>query len=198
MRRTLLFLTILGLIALFATGCPKKQTTPIEASVTAEEGSGDGAAGAAGAAKPVEEMPSQQEAFAEEPLTEGADATGGAEGAEGATRGTLPLETVFFAFDSDELSPDAVAALDRNATWMRANPNQRVLIEGHTDERGTFEYNLALGARRAESVRSQLIRLGIPVAQMETISFGEDQPADPGHDEAAWARNRRCEFSEAP
>ncbi len=195
MRRTLLFLTIIGLAAVFAAGCPKKQTTPIEESVSVADGAGTGkAAGAAGGAKPVEEMPSQQEPFAEEPLSEGAGA--GAEGAAGGKTGMLPLATVYFDYDSDELSPGAITALDSNATWLRAHPGVRALIEGNTDERGTLEYNLSLGARRADAVRSYLIRLGIPAAQLETISYGEDQPADAGHDEAAWAKNRRCDFAE--
>lgn len=189
MRRTVLFLTIIGLAAILATGCPKKQTTPIEESVSVEEGTAQGAAGGAG---PVEEMPTQQEPFAEEPLSEGADAAGTA----GGRVGTLPLATVYFAYDSDELSPEAIAALDGNAAWMRANPGVRVLVEGNTDERGTLEYNLSLGARRANAVRNHLIRLGIPASQLETISYGEDQPAEAGHDETAWARNRRCDFAE--
>ena len=195
MRRTLLFLTIIGLAAVFAAGCPKKQTTPIEESVSVQDGAGTGeTSGTAGGGKPVEEMPTQQEPFAEEPLSE---ATGtGAEGAAGGKTGTLPLATVYFEFDSDELSPGAIAVLDANAAWLRAHAAVRVLIEGNTDERGTFEYNLALGARRANAVRNHLIRLGIPAEQLETISYGEDQPADAGHDEAAWARNRRCDFAE--
>lgn len=196
MRRTVLFLTIIGLAALLATGCPKKQTTPIEESVSVEEGAGTGTAPGSAGAKPVEEMPSQQEPFAEEPLSEGSGA--GAEGAAGSRAGALPLATVYFAYDSDELSPDAIVALESNAAWMRANAGVRVLIEGNTDERGTLEYNLSLGARRANAVRNHLIRLGIPAAQLETISYGEDQPADAGHDETAWARNRRCDFAEAP
>jgi peptidoglycan-associated lipoprotein len=197
MRRTVLFLTIIGLTAILAAGCPKKQTTPIEESVSADQGAGAGTTtGAAGGAKPVEEMPSQQEPFAEEPLSEGSgtDAAGGA----GSKAGALPLATVYFAYDSDELSPEAIAALDSNAAWMRDHAGVRVLIEGNTDERGTLEYNLSLGARRANAVRNHLIRLGIPAAQLETISYGEDQPADAGHDEAAWAKNRRCDFAEAP
>jgi peptidoglycan-associated lipoprotein len=194
MRRTVLFLTIIGLTAILAAGCPKKQTTPIEESVSADQGAGAGTTtGAAGGAKPVEEMPSQQEPFAEEPLSEGSGSD--AAGAGGA--GALPLETVYFEYDSDELSPGALAVLERNAAWMRANSGTRVVIEGNTDERGTLEYNLSLGARRANAVRNQLIRLGIPAAQLETISFGEDQPADSGHDEAAWSKNRRCDFTEA-
>jgi peptidoglycan-associated lipoprotein len=194
MRRTVLFLTIIGLAAVFAAGCPKKQTTPIEESVSAEEGSGTGTTpGGAAGAKPVEEMPSQQEPFAEEPLSEG-----GGTDAAGTKAGALPLATVYFAYDSDELAPEAMAALDANAAWMREHAAVRVLIEGNTDERGTLEYNLSLGARRANAVRNYLIRLGIPAAQMETISYGEDQPADAGHDEAAWAKNRRCDFTEVP
>lgn len=192
MRRTLLLMIVLGLVALFSTGCPKKQTTPIEEGVSLEEGFGGTEPAPGGVAKlPEETMPSQQEPFREEPLEEGAE--GGTMGARG-----LDLSTVFFDFDSDALSPEAMAILEANAAWLRAHPGTRILLEGHTDERGTLEYNLALGQRRANSVKNHLVRIGVAVDQLDTITFGEERPADPGHDEAAWARNRRCEFTEAP
>ncbi|HEX7124269.1 MAG TPA: peptidoglycan-associated lipoprotein Pal [Thermodesulfobacteriota bacterium] len=104
------------------------------------------------------------------------------------------LETVYFDFDKADLRPDARATLEANAEWLRRNPNARVQIEGHCDERGSVQYNLALGERRAESARRYLESLGISSSRLSTISYGEERPVDPGHGEEAWARNRRAEF----
>jgi peptidoglycan-associated lipoprotein len=108
------------------------------------------------------------------------------------TRGLL--KTVYFAFDSSELTPDAQATLRTNAQWLKANPGYKVLIQGHCDERGTIEYNLALGERRGSAVRDYLANLGIARADMRVVSYGEERPATPGHDESAWSRNRRAEI----
>lgn len=104
------------------------------------------------------------------------------------------LSTVYFAFDSARLSNEAQDTLRRNAEWLNANPNEQVTIEGYCDERGTNEYNLALGQRRADSVFNYLKSLGVSPERLRTISYGEEYPADPGHNEAAWAKNRRAEF----
>ncbi len=104
------------------------------------------------------------------------------------------LETVYFEFDRSGLTEQARGALDRNAEFLRANPSIRVRIEGHCDERGTVEYNLALGDRRAHSAKEYLVQRGIAADRLSTVSFGEERPADPGRDEAAYARNRRAEF----
>ncbi len=109
------------------------------------------------------------------------------------------LSPVYFAYDSDRLSDEALKALETNARWLVLHPALRVVIEGHCDERGSIEYNLDLGAKRARAVRDHLSRLGIAPARLETISYGEERPADPGRSESAWARNRRAEFVlEAP
>jgi peptidoglycan-associated lipoprotein len=108
--------------------------------------------------------------------------------------GNVMDEDVYFAFDSAALSGEAQENLRRKAEWLRSNPNRSVTIEGHCDERGTNEYNIALGDRRAESTKSFLISLGIASSRMNTISYGEERPADPGHGESAWARNRRAHF----
>ena len=84
--------------------------------------------------------------------------------------------------------------LKNKGMWLRDNPDVNVTIEGHCDERGTVEYNLALGDRRAESAKAYLVNLGIPASRIETVSYGEERPVDPGHNEAAWARNRRAAF----
>ena len=103
-------------------------------------------------------------------------------------------DRVFFDFDSSAVRPDARATLDRLAIWMRSNPGARILIEGHADERGTREYNLALGARRANSVQNYLVASGIQPARLRTVSYGEERPAVIGSNELAWAQNRRAVF----
>jgi peptidoglycan-associated lipoprotein len=101
-------------------------------------------------------------------------------------------DRVFFDFDKSEIRSDAAATLKRQAAWMEDNPNVTVIIEGHCDERGTREYNLALGERRANAVREHLISLGVSAARIETISYGKERPAVTGSNEAAWAQNRRA------
>lgn len=105
------------------------------------------------------------------------------------------LAPVFFGYDSSALSETALRTLQQNAAWLNAHPDLRVIIAGHCDERGTTEYNLDLGARRARSVLQHLARLGVDASRMETISYGEERPIDPGNNETAWAKNRRAEFS---
>jgi len=101
-------------------------------------------------------------------------------------------DRVFFAFDSSELSSEARAALEKQAVWMKKFGGVRVVIEGHCDERGTREYNLALGERRANASKDYLVALGINPARIKTISFGKERPAALGHNETAWAQNRRA------
>jgi peptidoglycan-associated lipoprotein len=101
-------------------------------------------------------------------------------------------DRVFFDYDSAVLSPEATRVLDGQAAWLKQYPDVIVTIEGHTDERGTREYNLALGDRRANAVRNYLVALEISPQRILTISYGEERPAEPGHDETSWARNRRA------
>lgn len=101
---------------------------------------------------------------------------------------------IYFDFDKSELKPEAQIALKNKAAWLEKNPDYSVRIEGHCDERGTNEYNLALGERRANAAANFLMSLGISGDRIRTISYGEERPADPRHNETAWARNRRDEF----
>jgi len=103
-------------------------------------------------------------------------------------------EDIFFAYDSAVLSTDAQTILQDKADWLRANPQINVVIEGHTDERGTVAYNLALGNQRAENAKNFLIDLGIGAGRIGTVSYGEERPLAPGANEAAWSRNRRAHF----
>ena len=102
------------------------------------------------------------------------------------------LRDVRFHFDSAELDAEARETLDRNAAWLNRYPSVRILIEGHCDERGTVEYNLALGDERARAVRDYLGRLGVGEGRMQTISYGKEFPLDPDQNEQAWERNRRA------
>ncbi len=101
-------------------------------------------------------------------------------------------DRVFFAFDSAALDEKARAVLDRQAEWLLRYPHITVTVEGHADERGTREYNLALGERRAQAVKDYLVAKGVAPDRILTISYGEERPVDPGHNEAAWALNRRA------
>lgn len=102
---------------------------------------------------------------------------------------------VYFDYDSHEIKPEFKSLIDAHARFLRANAGRKVVIEGHTDERGGREYNLALGQKRSEAVRRALSLLGVPDSQLEAVSFGKEKPAAAGSDEAAWAQNRRAEIS---
>ncbi len=129
----------------------------------------------------------------------GAGGTGGhGTGAGGAARpGTQEDlvvnvgDRIFFGFNQSDLSEEARATLDRQAAWLKKYSSTDVTVEGHCDERGTREYNLALGDRRAESVKNYLVADGISASRVKIISYGKERPAVLGHNEAAWAQNRR-------
>ena len=104
-------------------------------------------------------------------------------------------EDIHFEFDSSTLTPEAQLILKKKAEWLQNNPGSMSTIEGHCDERGTSEYNLALGDRRATSTKNFLVDLGISASRLTTISYGEERPVDPGKSEDAWAKNRRCHFT---
>lgn len=101
---------------------------------------------------------------------------------------------IYFAFDRYDLNQESRQNLGRLANWILIHEEFEVTIEGHCDERGTTEYNLALGERRAEAAKAYIINLGVDIGKVATISYGEELPLDPGHDEAAWSKNRRGHF----
>jgi len=111
-----------------------------------------------------------------------------------AAREKFMKQDVNFAFDSAVLDATAQAILKDKAGWLKSNTDAATTIEGHCDERGTVAYNIALGERRAEAAKAFLVNLGIPAAKMTTISYGKEKPLDPGHNEQAWAKNRRAHF----
>lgn len=175
-------LLILTLVAAFP-GCKKKQvdTVPVETPATREPAREPDTA-------PPE--PRDTDEFPTEVPT--SDDIVEPTIAELNARGVL--KTVYFDYDSDELSPEARATLKQNADWIKEHAQYRIVIEGHCDERGTIEYNLALGQRRAETVRDYLASLGVNSSRLRNLSYGEERPAVPGNGEAAWAKNRRAAF----
>jgi len=104
------------------------------------------------------------------------------------------LEDIFFDYDRSNLRPDALNSMEKNARFLRDDAGLRVILEGHCDERGTTEYNLALGERRAQAAHDFLVRVGVDPNRLTTISYGEERPFDPGHSESAWSQNRRVHF----
>jgi peptidoglycan-associated lipoprotein len=121
--------------------------------------------------------------------------------AEVEVRGTMfepaDLQVVHFEFDKSQITEEARVVLEGNAEIIKQNPGAIIQIEGHCDERGTNDYNLALGQRRAKATRDYLINLGVDPSVLVTISYGEEQPVDPRHNEEAWAKNRRAQFNKA-
>ena len=127
------------------------------------------------------------------------DTTAGSKNATGAGAGTDALAAanariIYFEFDSFAIRPEYQAMIETHARNLKVNKNQRISIEGHTDERGGREYNLALGQKRADAVRKALSLLGVPDAQMESVSFGKEKPAITGDTEVAMEKNRRAEM----
>lgn len=113
---------------------------------------------------------------------------------EAAMEEALELRTVHFEFDKYNIRDEDKDVLRKNAGLIKRNPGAKVVIEGHADERGETEYNLALGEKRAKSVKSFLVDMGVDPSRLATISYGEEKPKDPRHNEAAWFQNRRAEF----
>jgi peptidoglycan-associated lipoprotein len=178
-----LVLVIPGL--LFTVSCAKK-TVKADTALT-QQAEDDAAAAAAEKAKQEEEA--RLRALEEQRLKEEEAAA-----RKLAARNMFLNEDIYFEFDSAALLAEAQAILEKKAEWLRNNSDVTATIEGHCDDRGTNEYNLALGDRRAASAKTFLMDLGIAGARLNCISFGEERPVDPGHNEEAWAKNRRGHF----
>jgi len=173
---------ILG-ASLLLVGCPRKPGVQTgELGATAPEG------------KMSEETIAKRAPIQEAPVTPG---PGVREGGPGTATTEGPLKDVFFDFDKAILSNEAKKSLDDNTKWLKANPAVRIVVQGHCDERGTTEYNLALGEHRAKAVRDYLVAGGIDTKRISTISYGEERPFALGHDESAWKWNRRSHLSVA-
>lgn len=174
--------------------CKKPVQTDVTADTTAkteltqEEGAAADAKAAADAAIEEEALQAEEALKAEEErkVREAQ--------AQALAREEFQSSDLYFDYDSSTIMESEVPELERKAEWLRNNPDASVTIEGHCDSRGTTEYNIALGDRRAARVKAFLMELGISEQQLSTISYGEEKPADTGNNEAAWARNRRAHF----
>jgi len=163
-------LACLGLLACASKHSKPGSAPPAAAATTGVEASGAGLNGANAAGQNPD------------------DETAGPQG------GLLAKRIVYFDFDSSEIKGDGTDIVAAHAKYLAANPAARVRLEGHTDDRGSREYNIGLGERRAQSVRRALLLQGASEAQLSTVSYGAERPAVAGHDETAWAKNRRVEI----
>ncbi len=202
-------LTLLSvlLVAIVLAGCPKRPSSTAGAGTGAEGttgGAGIGAGGPGAGGGGVGSAPSGQ-------VGEGVGGRGGGSVAStgpGAVPGaqvspkefieSRALKEIHFDFDKYDISPEAVKLLEENAKWLKSNAKTLVLIEGHADERGTSEYNLALGERRSKATRDYLVSLGIEGVRVSTISYGKERPLCNEHTDGCWAQNRRAHFLTKP
>jgi peptidoglycan-associated lipoprotein len=183
-----LLLVIPGLM--IVTSCAKK-TVEVDLAQTQED---EAAKLAAEKAKLAAEKAKQEEIAKQSTLDEKRRQEEAARRKITAARNLFMNEDIYFDFDRSDLKPETQEILKGKAEWLRNNPGESVIIEGHCDERGTNEYNLALGDRRAQSANNFLNDLGIKKSRLTTISYGEERPADPRHNEDAWSKNRRNHF----
>lgn len=170
---------LLAIVFLFACGNPANPPPPKWTSENANAASGQKMAAAP---KPGPTKTEQSTTSSLDALRRGESATGG------------PLKEIYFNFDSADLSEAARATLKSNADWLKSNPSARLQIEGHCDERGAAEYNMALGAKRAQAARDYLATLGIATDRMSIVSYGEEIPVCKEQNESCWAKNRRARF----
>lgn len=187
MSKKSLWLMVLVLsFGLIVWGCPKKTVVKEEPSVKKER---EEAARLEREAKAKEEEAKRELEKFEKSLVAKKEP-----GIEGVVFESSLLKDIHFDFDKYDIRPQDAEILKENAALLKKYPKVKIQIEGHCDERGTNEYNMALGERRANSTKNYLISLGIAAERMTTISYGEERPVDPGHHEEAWAKNRRAHF----
>jgi len=178
-RKHLGILVLILCLGLILVGCPKKTMVKEEPSVKSEGTVSKHEAERGKETKAKEEF--------EKSLTPKQTP-----GVSGEVFESSLLKDIHFDFDRYNIRPGDGEILDQNAALLKKYPNIRIQVEGHCDERGTVEYNLALGERRANSAKNYLISHGVPPSRISTISYGKEKPLDPGHNEQAWAKNRRA------
>jgi peptidoglycan-associated lipoprotein len=186
MRHTQLAVAVTVALLVFVGGCGKKKPPVARPTAPAPTAPAPGGAPPTPPTAPPDTTPIPKEpSIGEDPIAS-------------ADLDTLnknsPFQPVFYALDSYEVDTTAQQALNANAALLKKYPTWVITIEGHCDERGTAEYNLALGEKRALSAKTYLVSLGIPADRLRTVSYGKEFPFDPGHDEAAWLKNRRAHF----
>ncbi len=183
-RKSVLFFVI---AILMAGGCAKQEMLKKDEMIP--PGASSGSTANTKKTSAPKETPVTAEPVREASVKETVNA-----GEESAALSGSSLEKIYFDFDSYLLSPAAREILVRNAKRMQSKTGMRIRIEGNCDERGSDEYNLALGEKRAKSAMQYMVNLGIPADRVTVLSYGKEKPADSGHDETAWAKNRRDEF----
>jgi peptidoglycan-associated lipoprotein len=171
-----------------AGGCAKQELVKKDDQIAPAATATTPAKAASTTTQSAQQSPTGQQAAAKQVVTDSAKQ------AKSSDQLTAALDKVFFAFDSNALSDEARATLAKNAAFLKQNKSATVRIEGNCDERGSDEYNLALGEKRAQAARQYLITLGTAANRLSVISYGKEKPADQGHSEEAWAKNRRDEF----
>ena len=184
-----LILALTLLVIFSVSSCAKKKISSEPATTTAEEET----------RRRAEEEARQnelarQKALKEEDLSDESRSGNLADQRTASAKSRFENQDIYFEFDSIRLAPDAQEILTQKADWLRANPAATVTIEGHCDNRGTNEYNLALGEGRAQSAKAFLVDLGIDSSRLNTISYGEERPLDNSQTEEAWSKNRRDHF----
>ncbi len=192
-QRLVVIVSLLLAVAMLPACAPRYQgmDEPADSASTASSHDPFGGSGS-GDADQVEEIP---EPWGEQPAIEEEDMPVTVLQARAAEFNELQvLGDIFFPFDRNDLTEESRGRLAAHGRWLRAHPEFGLFIEGHCDERDTDEYNLALGDRRANAARDYLILLGIAPQRLQTISYGEERPVDPGHSESAWSKNRRGHF----
>jgi peptidoglycan-associated lipoprotein len=183
-------LTVIGLmIAIAGVAACGKKTPPVARPMPAPATTGGGGTPAAPPPAPPQPVPDAtpippEPGITNDPLAGDLDAI----------NKNSPFQPVFFLLDSFEVDGSGQQALNTNAGILKKYPTWVITIEGHCDERGTAEYNLALGEKRALAAKTYLVSLGVPADRLRTVSYGKEFPFDPGHDEGAWSKNRRAHF----
>ncbi len=193
-RKSFGILILILCFGLILTGCPKKTVVKEEPSVKKEEAARLEAERAAKEAREKElaKIREEEAKKAREKEFEKGLVAKKEPGIEGEIFESKLLKDIHFDFDKYDIHPGDTEILKENGTLLKKYSNVKIQIEGHCDERGTVEYNLALGERRANSTKKYLTSLGISPDRISTISYGKERPADPGHNEEAWAKNRRA------
>jgi peptidoglycan-associated lipoprotein len=177
---------LLALVAAMAVGCGGKKRPPAVATGASAGATTGAQGGRSSETQPIDQGPDirslENEGVGQDVLSD-ANGEGG------------PLEDIHFNYDEATLTDEARATLDRHVAWLRAHADVHVRVEGHCDQRGTVEYNLALGDRRAQAAHEYLVSKGIPADRLSAVSYGKERPLDTGTDEGAYARNRRAHFA---
>ena len=190
-RKSFFVMVLACCLGLVMMGCPKKTVVKEEPSVKKEEVAKAEAERAAKEREAKEREAAVKEEAARKEF-ERSLITKREPGVEGVVFESALLKDIHFDFDKYDIRPEEAGILRGNADVLKKNPHVKIQIEGHCDERGTVEYNLALGERRANSTKNFLVSLGIPSDRISSISYGKEKPLDPEHNEEAWTKNRRA------